>query len=221
VLVNEEIKGTLKDDVDSMDDKQKDNLVDNLFTAVMDVVSKKGRGKKTTVDAGFREGIKLSIVAENDTAKTTNRQSARERLNNFGLAETVVKNVTSKLEEGKINSNHISDIRKTNLLDEITALDQDSQQEAVEEIINTRNERDLINSEHISWLVLKKGKINTFLVENWYRGILRTIERLALQADVSRDVVDALLPEQNQHLLQRIKFLINKLENLLTLLERK
>ena len=219
--MNEEIIGTLRDDVKSLDEKQKKHLTDNCFVAAMDIDSKKGKAKKITVDAGIKDGYTLAIVAVKDIATNTTRLTSHEKLISFGLAETVVKNVTSKLAEGTINSNHISDIRKTNLLDEVAALDDDSQLEAVEDIIKHRNESVLINSEHISWLTLKNGKVNKFLIENWYRGILRSIERLVLHADISSEVVDELFQEQRQHLVQRIKTLIKKLENLLTLLERK
>ena len=134
--MNEEIKGTLRDDVDSLDEKQKNNLADNCFVAAMDIDSINGKAKKITVDAGIKDGYKLTIVAVKDTATTTTRPTSQERLISCGLAETVVKNVTSKLAEGKITSNHISDIRKTNLLDEISALDEDFQQVAVEETLN-------------------------------------------------------------------------------------
>lgn len=215
--MNEEIRETLKEDVKSLNEKE--NLTDNCFVAAMDV--QKGKSKKITVDADLKDGCKIAIIVQKDTITTSNRPTVKEKLSSFGFAKTVVKNVTSKLEEGKINSNHISDIRKINLLDEISVLDEASQQETVEEIIKNRNEYNLINSEYIAWLSLKRGKINKFLVENWYRGILRNIERLLLQADVSHNVIHELDSGQNLHLIQRIKTLIRELENLLNLLQYK
>lgn len=172
------------------------------------------------IDAGKQNGYQIEILVRKDTAKS-NRQTIREQLSSFGLKESVLKDLTSRIEKGKINSNHISDIRKTNLLEDISSLNEESQQKAVEEIINIRNERDLLNSENISLLVLNSGKVSKFLVENWYRGIIRTIERLILQAEVSQDIIDELLIEQKMHLSDRINFLIKKLERLLILLDHQ
>ena len=148
------------------------------------------------------------------------RQTTEDKIKALGLDLTITHELLTKKNDGKIKSYHIDDIIETNLVEDISKLDQESQKQITENIIKNRNEYSLQNKEEISLFILRSGKINRFLLEHWYAGILRTIEKLICQADVKEEIVNELSLEENRHLKSRVKKLIILLQKLISLLEK-
>jgi|GEM_PF-1257202 len=214
-----EVKGSLNQDVNSLNNNQKYNLTEYSFVAAKDVGNKKGKARKTIVELGEVNGIKLFVTAIDDSMKR-HRQTTEDKIKALGLDLTITHELLTKKNDGKIKSYHIDDIIETNLVEDISKLDQESQKQITENIIKNRNEYSLQNKEEISLFILRSGKINRFLLEHWYAGILRTIEKLICQADVKEEIVNELSLEENRHLKSRVKKLIILLQKLISLLEK-
>ncbi|MBB6218093.1 hypothetical protein HNQ80_004233 [Anaerosolibacter carboniphilus] len=218
----EEAKGTLKDDVTSISDQGKTSLITLSITATTDVKNKKsksGKTKKTTVELTEIDGVKYQIVATNEE-KSKPRATVEDKIRSIGLVNKVTGTLIEKYKKGEITSNHVRDISKINTIENVTKLASDSQRKLAEIIIENRNIQNDINSSEAAILLLKSGQRDKFVVDTWYRGILRLVQKLRCYAEVSEEAVAALSFEQNSHLSANIKELISKLNALLLLLEK-
>jgi len=157
-----EVKGSLNQDVNSLNNNQKYNLTEYSFVAAKDVGNKKGKARKTIVELGEVNGIKLFVTAIDDSMKR-HRQTTEDKIKALGLDLTITHELLTKKNDGKIKSYHIDDIIETNLVEDISKLDQESQKQITENIIKNRNEYSLQNKEEISLFILRSGKINRFL----------------------------------------------------------
>jgi hypothetical protein len=216
----EEAKGTLKHDVTSINEKDKANLVKLTVAAVADVTNKKsksGKTQKTIVELPEINGMKYQITATKKEVQPTGA-TVENRIRSIGLIDAVTDKLIEKYSKGEITQNHVRDINKINTIENVTTLDSGSQEKLIETIIKNRNEQNDINSSEAAFILLKNNKVTKYIVDNWYRGILRIIEKLSLYADVSEDTIHNLSAEQNYYLSEKLSDLISKLERLLNLL---
>ena len=114
----------------------------------------------------------------------------------------------NKLKNGEINSNHISDLQKLTLLKDLIKLNPDDQDTAVKNIIENRDEKNLINEEEISSRIIKNGYEDEFTLDTWYKGMIRLINKLSFHSNVSADVMKCLSNDQQLNLKTQISNLI-------------
>jgi hypothetical protein len=221
LTILEEAKGTLKHDVTSINEKDKANLLKLSVAAVNDVTKKKsksGKTQKTIVELPETDGMKIQITATKKEGQSS-RATVEDKIRSIGLLDVITDKLIEKYSIGEITQNHVRDICKINTIENVTALDSSSQESLIETIIKNRNEQNDSNSSEAAVILLTNNKISKYIVDNWYRGILRMIEKVSLYTEVSEDTICRLSYEQKHFLSEKINDLIAKLEKLLSLLK--
>jgi len=220
--MSDEVMGSLKRDVTSLDVTQKDELVKNGFIATNDVKDKKSKAqktRKTTVDMGIINGIKLAIVAT-DTTIPKKGKNTEEKINELGLDFNITQALLKQKNDGEINTNHVNDIIHTNLVDDISELSHATQKQITDTIIKNRNEYNSLNKEEVSFYILKSGKINGFLLDNWYNGLMKFIEKLFQLSSVNEEIINHLSSDKRKILISKIKEMIKAMDKLIILIKK-
>lgn len=203
-----EVKGSLNDDVSSLDKDQKQQFTDMSYLATNDVEKKKGRARKTRIKVPGKNKFEFELVATNNNIKRKPYPTAEDKLKAIGLSKEVSNNLIKKIDDGDINSNHITDLQKLNMIEKLIKLNPEDQDTAIQNVIKNRNKRNQINSEEISSLIIRNGHEDEFTLETWYSGMIRLIDKLSSHANVDADVVTRLSNQQQLVLKTKIDSLI-------------
>jgi len=203
-----EVRGSLNDDVTSLDNNQKQQFTDMSYLATNDVEQKKGKVRKTRIRVPGKNGIEFELVATNTNIEKKSYPTAEDKLNLLGLSNEINTNLLNKIKNGEINSNHISDLQKLTLLKDLIKLNTDDQSTAIKNIIENRDNKNLINEEEISSRIIKNGYEDEFTLDTWYKGMIRLINKLSFHSNVSADVMKCLSNDQQLNLKTQISNLI-------------
>lgn len=203
-----EVRASLYEDVSSLDNYQKKQFTDMSFLATNDVERKKGKFRKARIKMLSKDGIDLELVATNTTFKKNHYPKAEDKLKLLGFTKEVNDNLLNKIINGEINSNHINDLQKLILLERLKQLNPEDQNTIIKSIIDNRTNRNSINAEEISSYVIKNGDEDEFILDTWYRGMLRLIYKLSSHSNVGVDVFLRLSKDQQLNLKTKIDNLI-------------
>lgn len=206
-------------DLSSLEKPEKEGLMILLHKAVNEVYDKNPSSKHAKLQCDKKEGIKITIRAHKENSDPPGTATVK-RINVLGFDQKVTKHLVNQYKSGEIKSYHVTDLNKTNLIDEVSTLDTDTQLEVVETIIKNRNEHNMTNTEDVSLYLISKGKVDVFIIENWYRAILKTLHKLIRLADVNTNVINFLSNEQKQFLIDKVIKLSKELVNLQRKLEK-
>lgn len=210
-----EIKGNLAYDVDSLNEESKKKYADTCHQVISDVNKKKGKARRTRVEIPSKDNKDIEVVAIDKNIPKRPYPTAKDKLKVIGLSNGVETTIANKIFLGKVNSSHINDIQNLGIVNKLVDLDADSQATIVEEIFENRNQRDLINAEIISSFSLRNDDFDTLTLETWYRGMVRLIDKLSKHADVDKDTLSHLSEDQTNNLNDKIKVLLGILEKLI------
>lgn len=136
----------------------------------------------------------------------------------LGFSDSLTNKLLEKYKHGEISSNHVRDIGKINSIEEVSKLNQESQENLANKIIEKRNEQTDENSSEAAIILIKNGNTEKYIIDTWYRGILRLINNLHRFANVDESTVNQLSSAQKDNLSKKIKVLIERLEKLILLL---
>jgi hypothetical protein len=221
--MSEEAKGTLKDDVTSINEQEKNNLIKFTVAAADEITKKKGKpGKtrKTKVELTKENGITYQILATYEGAPPPG-SNVEAKIKSIGLNDKLTNNLVGQYINGKITLNHVRDIIRINTIDDIVKLDPNSQKRLIETIIQNRNEQNDNNSAEASIVLIKSGNESKYIVDTWYRGILRLIQKLSQSMDIDDETTKQLSNNQKHQLINKISQLISKLQHLIQILEKQ
>lgn len=154
------IKSSLED-IKSLNNSEKEKLNHYINMAIKDVKKTKGKSDNIVIDLGNNNGYKREVVEKR--IKKNNYPTSKDKLKSIGLAKANEEKLVEKINKGKINSNHITNIAKADIDDALTQLPPKKQEKVIEKIIQNTNEKNLINREEIASEALQDGNINLFL----------------------------------------------------------
>lgn len=186
------------------------------YLATKDVEQKKGKARKTRIKMPSKDGINYELVAINTMINKNLYPKAEDKLKLIGFSEEVSNNLHNSINDGEINSNHITDLQKINLLDKLIKINPNDQNTAISSVIENRNSRNSINAEEVSSFIIRNGYEDDLTLDTWYRGMIRNINKLSTHSNVSADVFKRLTNDEQLHLRTRIDdliYILNKLSN--------
>ena len=204
-----EVKASLNDDVSSLDKEQKQQFANMSYLATNDVEQTKGKAHKIRIKVPSKNGIDFELVATNNNIFKKPYPKAEDKLKVVGLSKKVNDTLLNKINNGEINSNHITDLQKLNIVDKLIKLNPEDQATAVQSVIENRNNRNAINAEEITSFIIRNGYEDKFTLETWYSGMIRLINKLSSHSNVNVDVFSHLSNDQQQNLKAKINNLID------------
>lgn len=221
-MEHDKIKATLNE-VNSLDNSQKQSYKNMSYLIAEDINRKKGKAHKTIIQIGHNKENIIHLTSTNKNHKTK-YPTAHDKLNSLKLNAKVSKELENDINDGIINSTHITDILKISIGEELAKLNNDDQQKVINKIINNRNERNLINSEVVATQsLLNNEDNNTQIIEIWYRGVIRSLEQFILQLEAGLKIYEHLPIQQQNYLLNnfvKIQELLQKYMNELDLVDK-
>lgn len=201
------IKSSLED-IKSLNSLEKEKLNHYINMAIKDVKKAKGESNSIVIDLGNNNGYKREVVEKR--IKKNNYPTSKDKLKSIGLAKANEEKLVEKINKGKINSNHITNILKADIDDALTQLPPKKQEKVIKKIIQNTNEKNLINREEIASEAIQNGNINLMIVENWYKGILRASNQFESKLYIDEKALEFLSNDQLQELYEVINKIIKK-----------
>ncbi|MFJ5718143.1 hypothetical protein [Neobacillus sp. NPDC093127] len=200
-MEQDKVNGSLNE-VNSLDNSEKQIYKEMCFVITKDISTKKGKAHKTVIQIDKSDGSEMQLISINKKIKKI-YPTAHDKLKCINLKDEVTKEFENEINEGNINSNHVTDIQKITLSEELNRLNKEDQKQVINNIIKNRNERNLINSEQVATFALLNGEINTQIIEIWYRGINRTVDQFIGQLESGLSIINKLPKQQSDFLLEK------------------
>lgn len=194
--MNKNGKNLTIEDVKTLEDDEKGRLVEyckSVFTD--DAIKKTPPATKSVVLA--REGsFQYRLVVEQE--RKGRAKSVEESIRELGLSREASKKLIKDFKSGKIKRYHLGDIKLlSDLLEKLTPA---QQKKAIDLIVANRKNFYQANKEELSLFQLGGGQAGAYLIDLWYHGLIRTLEKMEKMARVDREIFSEADPEQKKQL---------------------
>lgn len=184
------------EDVKTLEDDEKTRLVEYCKSVFSDAALKEKPGATKSVVLTREDSFQYRLVAEQEKKRQT--KSIEDSVRELGLSGEASKKLIKDFKAGKIKRYHLADIKvHSDLLEKLTPA---QQKKAIDLIVANRKNFYQANKEELSLFQLSGGQAGTYLVDLWYRGLLRTLEKMEKMLGVHRDIFAEADPEQKKQL---------------------
>jgi hypothetical protein len=183
-------------DVKTLEDGEKTRLVEYCKSIFSDEALKNRAGATKSVILTREDGFQYRLVAEQE--KKREMKPIESIVKELGLSREASKKLIKDFQAGKIKRYHLADIKAhSDVLEKLTPA---QQKKAIDIIVANRKNFYQANKEELSLFQLGSGQAGTYLIDLWYHGLLRTLEKLEKMLQVDGDVVAEADPEQKKQL---------------------
>lgn len=196
-MSNDLIKGSLED-IQSLSKLDKEKLNHYCNMVFKDIKKTKGKANNVVVELGNKDGYKRELVEKR--IRKNKYPTSKDKLKSIGLAKSNEKKFIEKINKGEINNTHVTNIAKADIDNTLSHLPPKKQENIIEKIIKNTDEKNLINREEIAAESIQNGNISLMIVENWYKGILRSSKQFESKLYINEEVLKFLSKEQIQEL---------------------
>lgn len=200
-MIKDSIKSSLED-IQTLHSTDKDGLTHFSNIALKSLKKEKGKANNLTIVLDNKDGYIIELTEKRIRSYTN--KTAEEKLKAIGLIESNESKLIEKINKGELNNNHIANIRSADIGDALIQLPAEIQEKVIDTIIVNTNERHQINREELASESIKVGNIDLVLIENWYKGILRSANQFESKLYINNEMLELLSKAQQQYLYEVI-----------------
>lgn len=183
-------------DVGSLEERQKEALLEYCRAAFEDEAVRKQKGERKSITLASENGTLYKLVAERE--KKSKAKTVEQMITELGLSEPASKKIVKEFKARDLKRYHITDIKY--LSDLIQLMEPAQQKKAIDLVIQNRKNFYQVNKEELVLFVLAGGHTSAYNVDLWYSGALRTLEKLDRKLDIGGEALALVDPEQKKQL---------------------
>ncbi|HOA34775.1 MAG TPA: hypothetical protein PKV91_07595 [Bacillota bacterium] len=189
------------EDVKTLEDDEKNRLVEYCKSIFSDEALKKKPAATKSVILSRENSLQYRLVVEQEKKRRT--KSIEDSVRELGLSGEASKKLIKDFKAGKIKRYHLADIKvHSDLLEKLTPA---QQKKAIDLIVANRKNFYQVNKEELSLFQLGGGQAGAYLIDLWYHGLLRTLEKMEKMLQVDREIFAEADPEQRKQLKKYFK----------------
>jgi len=201
-MSDDEIRGNI--DELSVDTNDKNQFIRFCKTFMGQLENIKGKASIARMKIEDTLEEQYELIKRRKKADNSVADRASKKIDTLNVQIHLKEKLKEKLGSGKINTNHIQDLLKTGLDDELGKLNTDAQEIILENIENNRNNLTRHNSEEIAAFAVQTDNITRKSLDIWYQGILAACKRVRSLSNPSDESLNNLYNEQIKGLFKEV-----------------